>query len=181
MASSEQVNSGQFTMSLWSEVNDLLGLHRQAHDLTFSQIALRAFLMFFAVLIMLRVSDKRFLAQRNALDTLLSFLLASMLARAINGSERFFETIAGGFVLVFLHRILARGASRSHRFGKWLKGQPEVLVEGGEMKREAMTRHNISEHDLGEDLRLKTGSDDVGQVQRAQLERNGEISVKKKY
>jgi uncharacterized membrane protein YcaP (DUF421 family) len=167
-------------MSFWAQVNELLGLDRQAQDLRFNQIALRAFFMFFAVLTMLRVSDKRFLAQRNALDTLLGFLLASMLARAINGSERFFETIGGGFVVVFLHRILARAAARSHRFGRWLKGEPEVLVERGEMNRAAMARHNISEHDLGEDLRLRTGSDDVGQVERAQLERNGEISVKNK-
>src|SRR5580765_5690438 len=77
------------SMTFWGEVNDLLGLHRQAQDLRFSQIALRAIIMFFAVLTMLRVSDKRFLAQRNPLDTLLSILLASMLARSINGSERF--------------------------------------------------------------------------------------------
>src|SRR6476619_6242404 len=161
----------------WDQINQLLGLDRQAQDLTFTNILLRALIMFFAVLLMLRISSRRFLAQRNTLDTLLSILLASMLARAINGSERFFETIAGGFALVFLHRMLAWITFRSHSCGKWLKGDPDVLIEHGKLQREALARHYISEHDLGEDLRLKTGTDEIRRVERAQLERNGEISV----
>ena len=159
-------------------LDSLLDIGKPAQDLHFTAIALRACLMFFAVLILLRCSEKRFLAQRNALDTLLGFLLASMLSRAINGSERFFETIGAGFILVLLHRGLTWLAFRSHRFGKWLKGEPEKVIDHGRVIHQSLSRLHLSQHDLEEDLRLKTGSDDMHAIDRAQVERNGEISVK---
>ena len=160
-------------------MNELLGLDRQATDLTFFQIALRSVVIFFAVLLMLRISQKRFLARRNALDTLLGFLLASMLARAINGSERLFESIGAGFILVLLHRTLTWSACRFHTIGRLLKGQPEVLIENGQVHKNVMNRLHISQHDLDEDLRLKTGSEDTSQIAHAMVERNGELSVSK--
>ena len=165
--------------TLWTGVSEAIGNGVPAHDLTLTAIVLRAVLMFFAVLIIIRISNKRFLAQRNALDTLLGFLLASMLARAINGSERFFETIAAGFVVVLLHRGLTWICFRSHRVGRWVKGQPETLIEAGRIEREVMARLHISDHDLLEDLRLKIGSDELKEVAQAQIERNGELSIKR--
>src|SRR3954451_1430031 len=134
--------------SSWRELEKVLEIGQPAQELTLAAIVLRAVLMFFAVLLLLRFSHKRFLARRNALDTLLALLLASMLARAINGSERFFETIAAGFVLVFLHRALSWLAFRSHGFGKWLKGDPETVVREGKLIPEALARMHLSRHDL---------------------------------
>ena len=51
-------------------IDAALGLDLQAQDLRLAQILLRAMIMFFAVLVMLRLAEKRFLAQRNTLDTL---------------------------------------------------------------------------------------------------------------
>lgn len=168
-------------MAHWGQVIDAaLGLDHQAQDLRLAQILLRAVIMFFTVLVLLRLAEKRFLAQRNTLDTLLAFILGSMLARAINGSERFFETIAAGFVLVILHRMLAWACCRYHVIGRYCKGVPQILVENGKIKDEVLLRHHVSQHDLEEDLRLKTGSDEIERIQKAQLERNGEISVKEK-
>ena len=164
----------------WQHLNELLGLNKDAQELAFRQVALRAVIVFFSVLLMLRVAEKRFLARRNALDTLLGFLLASMLARAINGSERLFQSIGAGLLLVLLHRGLAWGCCASHRFGKWLKGEPELLIDQGTLQSGTLDRVHMSEHDLKEDLRLKTGSDDISRIERAQLERNGEISVRQK-
>src|SRR3954469_10180895 len=138
-------------------VVNLLGLNLQAQELRFQHIALRAVVMFFAVLLMLRVSQPRFLAQRNTMDTLLSLLLASMLARAINGSERFFETIAAGFLLVFLHRLLTWTSFHSHFLGKCLKSDAQLLIDNGSVRHETLAKTHISEEDLREDLRLKKG------------------------
>ena len=43
----------------------------------------------------------------SAFDYVLGIILASMLARAINGSAPFFGTIFLGFYFVLLHRVLA--------------------------------------------------------------------------
>ena len=71
-------------------------------DLTFLQTALRAVIVFVATLVMVRLSSKRSLARKTAFDAVLLIIIASVLARAINGSTPFFPTIGTGFVLVVL-------------------------------------------------------------------------------
>ena len=135
--------------------------------------------MFVVALVMLRVAHKRFFARRNALDVLLALVLASMLSRAINGTAAFVPTIAGGFALVFLHRLTTWCAARVPWFSRVVKGRTTELVTAGSIERAALLRHDLSEEDLREDLRL-AGADDIADVRRATLERNGKISVVKK-
>ena len=157
-----------------------LGLDVEPRELHFLQLLLRTFVVFFATLAMIRVAGRRFLARRNPFDVLLGFIMASMLSRAINGSAPFFGTLGAGFFVAGLHRLLTYWACKSHTLGRWIKGEPETLVENGQLRRDAMQRHHISEHDLLEDMRLKAALSDTNEVKAAQLERNGEISVQRK-
>ncbi len=95
----------------------LLGLGFEAKDLTFIQISLRAIIVFLATLIMVRLGHKRSLARKSAFDAILLIILASFLARAINGTSPIFATIGAGFVIVLLNRLLALIAFYSHWFG----------------------------------------------------------------
>src|SRR4029450_2894810 len=90
-----------------ASLESLLGLGRDAAALTFVQISLRGVVVFVAALVIVRFGDRRFLSQKTAFDAVLGFVLASMLARAVNGTAAFFPTLGGGFVLVVLHRLLA--------------------------------------------------------------------------
>lgn len=161
-------------------IDKILGLGLASTELTFGQMLLRALVVFFAMLAMMRIAGRRFLAQRNPFDTLLAFLMASMLSRDINGTTAFWETLGTGFALAILYRALAALACKSHKFGRWIKGEPQIVVENGEMQKTAMTRHNVSEHDLREDLRLNGAIDEIKQVKIARIERNGQISVQRK-
>src|ERR1043166_656454 len=96
------------------DIDAMLGLGRDAAALTFMQISLRGVIVFVSALVIVRCGDRRFLSQKTAFDAVLGFILASMLARAVNGTAAFFPTIGGGFVLVVLHRILAYWSRRSH-------------------------------------------------------------------
>lgn len=157
-----------------------LGLGHQATDLTFVQIALRSLIVFMAALVIVRVGDKRFLSRKTAFDAVLGFIFASMLARAINGSCAFWETIGGAFVLIALHRLIAVIASRSHTFGNLVKGNANLVVKDGLILHETLLHHDLSEHDLAEDLRLNGNVESPAQVKFAFFERNGQISVVKK-
>jgi uncharacterized membrane protein YcaP (DUF421 family) len=132
----------------------LLGLGSDAAGLTFVQISLRGVVVFVAALVIVRCGDRRFLSQKTAFDAVLGFILASMLARAVNGTAAFFPTLGGSFVLVVLHRLLASWSRRSHAFGLLIKGRSDIIVRDGALDEAAARRNRLSEHDVLEDLRL---------------------------
>ena len=159
------------------DIDAMLGLGRDAAALTFTQISLRGVIVFVSALAIVRCGDRRFLSQKTAFDAVLGFILASMLARAVNGTAAFFPTLGGGFVLVMLHRALASWSRRSHPFGLLIKGRSDVIVRDGKLD-ETLARHNrLSEHDLLEDFRLNGNVRDMREVALAVFERNGHVSV----
>jgi uncharacterized membrane protein YcaP (DUF421 family) len=155
---------------------ELLGLGMEPKQLTFLQISIRGVIVFAATLVMVRISSKRSLAEKTAFDATLLVIIASVLARAINGSAPFFPTLGTGFVLVLLHRFLALTAYYSHSFGILIKGKAAVLVENGKLQRRNMSINHISEHDLEEDMRLDAGTEDLSRIKVARIERSGDIS-----
>src|SRR5262245_49022404 len=157
-------------------LHTLLGIGTEPKDLTFLQVSIRGIIVFIATLIMMRVGNKRSLAEKTAFDAVLVVIIGSMLARAINGSEAFFPTLGTGFVLVFLHRLFGLAAYYSHTFGILVKGKPVLLVQGGKLQRRNMLWEHISKHDLEEDMRLDAETEDLSKIQVARLERSGDIS-----
>jgi uncharacterized membrane protein YcaP (DUF421 family) len=158
-------------------LNRILGIGLEPKNLNFLHIALRAIIVFFVTLLILRVSNKRFLSKMSAFDAIVGFILASMLARAVNGSASFWPTLGGGFVLIGIHRLLAFIAVRSRWFERVVKGSAENLVDGGRVNRKLMRKLQISESDLLEEARLNAQVSELDEIKTANLERSGEISV----
>lgn len=167
-------------MSVISTTSDILGLEQQGHDLTFLQMCCRGIIVFASGLVMVRFAHKRFFAKKNAFDILLALVLGSTLGRAINGSERLFETIGVCFLLVLLHRLVSTAYRRFPRIEELVKGHANVLVEDGKVNEEVLNHHDVTMDDLKEDLRLMANLSDFDQVALACLERSGEISIVKK-
>lgn len=165
--------------TLYAWLDPILGLTLQPKDLTFLQTSLRAIIVFIVSLIMVRMASKRFLSRMTAFDAILGFILASMLARAVNGSAGFFTTLGAGFILVWVHRFIAYLACVSHKFGDLVKGHSIQVVKDREVLELAMRKHNLTIHDLIEELRLNGNVDDPRKVKSAFLERNGQISIVK--
>jgi uncharacterized membrane protein YcaP (DUF421 family) len=162
-----------------SFLHTVFGEGVESHKLTVLQVVLRAVLVFFATLVVVRTANKRFFAKRTAFDIILALMLGSMMARAINGSERLIPTIVAGFVLAFLHRGLGWLSCCWPITRGWIKGHGQTLVEDGQVNRETMRRHHIAEDDLEEEFRLQ-GLLDREKIHLARLERNGAVSVIRK-
>jgi uncharacterized membrane protein YcaP (DUF421 family) len=154
----------------------LLGLGVEPKELTFLLCSARGVIVFAATLVMVRLSSKRSLAEKTAFDAVLIVIIASMLARAINGSAPFLPTLGTGFVLVVLHRLLGTAAYYSHSFGILIKGKAVVLVQNGKLEYKNMRLNHISEHDLEEDMRLDAKTEDLSKIKVARVERSGDIS-----
>jgi uncharacterized membrane protein YcaP (DUF421 family) len=155
----------------------LLGIGVEPKDYTVLQVCLRTLIIFFAALIMIRLADRRFLARKSGFDTLVGFVLASTLSRAINGSATLLPTIALGFLVIFVHRALAKVAFHSDAFSKLIKGRSEEVIRDGKLNHQVMARYDLTEGDLIEDVRLIAQVDDFAKVRDARIERNGKISV----
>lgn len=164
-------------MNVFESINAFLGVGHEPKNLTFSQIAVRGIIVFVVALIMVRLGDKRFLSKKTAFDAILGLILASMLARTVNGSAAFWPTLGGGFVLVGLHRLIAFASRRWHKFGILVKGTSDLVVRDGQIVQVGMRRNDLSEHDLHEDMRMHGQVDDVSKIKVAYAERNGHISI----
>lgn len=166
--------------AFWNQLNTILGLGVEPKNLTFLQISLRGIVVFVASLIIIRLGSKRALAQKTAFDAVLLVVLASVLARAINGSAAFFPTLGASFVIVLLHRLVAFMANRWHPLGIAIKGEPHVILRDGRLDHAAMRRNHISDHDFEEDMRLRAKIEDKSTLKIARVERSGDISFIKK-
>lgn len=164
-------------MNFFDWLHGQLGFGDDPKILTFPQIAIRAIIVFIVTLIMVRLGDKRFLSKKTAFDAILGLILASMLARAVNGSAAFWPTLGGGFVLVGLHRLIAHLSRRCHKLGMLVKGTSDLVVRDGQLVESGMRRNDLTEHDIQEDMRLKGQVDDLSKIKVAYAERNGQISV----
>ena len=166
--------------AFWNSFETFLGLGVEPKDLTFIQISLRGIIVFLVTLITMRLGQKRSLSRKTPFDAVLLVILAAVLSRAINGSAAFFATIGGGVVLVVLHRLFAFLAFYSHGFGILVKGRPDVIVRDGECDFRVMRRNHVSTHDIDEDMRLSSHTDDLSKIRVARVERSGDISFIKK-
>jgi len=160
-----------------NSVNAYLGIGNEPKALTFGQIAIRGIIVFVVSLTMVRLGDKRFLSKKTAFDAILGLILASMLARAVNGSAAFWPTLGGGFILIGLHRLIAFFSRRSHAFGILVKGTSDLVVRDGQIIEAGMRRNDLSTHDLEEDMRAKGQLDEISKIKVAYAERDGHISI----
>lgn len=153
------------------------GLGIDAESLTVGQMAVRAVIVYFSALMMVRIGEKRFLAKNTAFDVILGIIFGSVVSRAINGSAEFVPTLAAGFVLVLLHWLFAVLSFHLDWFGTVVKGNARVLVENGAILWEAMRKSHISRKDLMSAVRLQANITTLDRVDKARLERSGDISV----
>lgn len=152
------------------------GIHGE--DLTWWQMSVRAVVVFFVALVILRIGNHRIFGKNSAFDIVLGIIYGSVLSRAITGNSPFIPTLVAALVLVLLHKALATVAYHSSfGFGDFIKGEGVKLVEDGNLKRDALRKNSVTENDLEEALRKSGTEADLSRIKSAYLERSGKISV----
>ena len=161
---------------LW---NQALGVGEEAKDLTASQMALRAVLIYVVTLALVRLAKKRFLGQASAFDVVVGIIIGSIASRAITGNAPMLPSMASCAAIIVMHWLISAVAVRSHGFGELIKGSSSLLIEDGRLNGKALRGAHMTERDLEEALRQQ-GVEELGQVKEARLERNGSVSVIKR-
>jgi len=141
------------------------------------RVAVTAVLAYAALVILLRVSGKRTLADMNAFDFVVTVALGSTLASTIlSPSVSLAQGLTALVVLVVLQAILAALGARFDWARRAMKAEPTLVVHRGELLRDAMLKTRLSEAAVLAAIRA-SGEADIADVHAVVLETNGEISV----
>ena len=149
-------------------------------DLDALQMGMRALVLFFVSLALVRAGGMRAFGARSPFDTIVVITLGAVLARAVVGASPMVPTIVAAAVISIVHRGLALLAAQSITVARLLNGRPKRIYDRGAFDRKAMNRNGISERDLDQAARKNGNVDGVEGVAEVWLETSGDLSVVKR-
>jgi uncharacterized membrane protein YcaP (DUF421 family) len=153
----------------WSTV---FGVHTNPLELV-----LRGTVTYLAILALLRFTFKREPGTTSMTDLLVLVLLADAAQNAMADDYR---SVPEGLLLVgtlvFWTVVVDALAYRFPRFRRLVQPKPLVLIRNGRMLRRNLRRELMSEDELLSELRQR-GVADISQVECAQMEPDGEVSI----
>jgi uncharacterized membrane protein YcaP (DUF421 family) len=142
------------------------------------RIALRAAFAFAFLLLLLRLSGKRTVAQGTPFAFVLALVIGDLVDDVVWADVAISEFVAATAALLGIHAVLSWAATVSERVAQLVDGEPTLLVRDGLVLPDALRRERVDRRTLDELLRNR-GLDPkrLKQVQRAALEVDGELSV----
>lgn len=143
----------------------------------FLEVFMRSVIMFIVVLIGLRISGKREIKQMSIFDMAIIIALGSaagdpMLYKDVSLLQA--VVVFSGVFLVYQAIIFV--ISRSERAENLMEGEPFYIIKSGVASHEYLESKPFGADEFFAELRAKQIAH-LGQVKRALLETNGEISV----
>jgi uncharacterized membrane protein YcaP (DUF421 family) len=139
---------------------------------------IRTVAVYGGLLLLLRLAGKRDLAQLNSFDFVVLLLLSNVVQNAVIGED---NSLVGGLlgaaVLVTVNAVIVRVTRHSDAATRLLEGTPTRLVEDGVVDAAAVRRLGLREENVISIVR-RQGANTVSEVEEANLEPGGTISVK---
>ncbi len=139
---------------------------------------LRAAVMYFVILALIRISGSRSLSQMTPFDFVLLLIVAEGSQQALLGDD--FSITTGAIVIGTLVGIDIGLSVLKERFTgleRVIDSAPIVLVVNGNPLADRMTRARIDEQDILAAARMNQGLERMDQIKYAVLERNGALSI----
>jgi len=137
----------------------------------------RAFFGYFFLVMIVRIVGRRPGKQMTPFEFVLIFFIGGLALTAIVGDEVSFTNAICQIITIGLaHYTLAWARTKSSRFARLVDGTPLILLEKKEWRAQTLRFQRVNQDDVlasARDSGLKT----LDQVDRAVLERNGEISI----
>jgi uncharacterized membrane protein YcaP (DUF421 family) len=159
-------------------MNAIRDLYRP--DIPWWTLLVRAGAVYVAVLLLLRISGKRQVAQMGMAEFVALLLISNAVQNAMNGGD---NSLVGGIVLASTIMVFAYAFQyatyRSKRLEHIIQGRPTVLIHRGKILTEHLKRELLNIRELRAILR-KQGIHDLCEVETAILESDGYVSITKK-
>ncbi len=141
------------------------------------EIVLRGTVVYFALMLLLRLSGKRTVGQFTPFDLLVLVLLGDAVQGAMIAGD---ESLLGGLLLAMTmlawNRLVGFVTARSDAVAQVVEGNADILARNGEVDHGALLDADLTLDDLEEAMR-EQGCPSVGEIRLAVLERDGKISI----
>ncbi len=136
----------------------------------------RPVIVYFFLVIGLRLAGKRELAQLNPFDLVVLLTLSNTVQNAIIGED---NSVTGGLIgaatLLLVNYLFVRFLYSHERLDRVVEGEPEVLIENGKLRTDQLGKDLITLAEL-EAAAHRQGFASLEEVERAALEPGGTLS-----
>ena len=139
-------------------------------------IAFRATIVYFAVLIVIRVLGKREVGSLTAFDLVVSLIIGEGVDEAIYGDVSLAKFLVLLVTIAVWEVVNSYTSYKSKRVAQLINSTPTVVIEHGKLKQAALAKERLNEDDLWSGLREQS-VDRLDEVKQATIEPSGMISV----
>src|SRR3977135_329629 len=137
---------------------------------------LRPVIVYFFLVIMLRLSGKRELVQLNPFDLVVLLTLSNTVQNAIIGED---NSVLGGIIgatsLLVTNYLVVRFLYDHRKLDQLVEGRADVLVEGGKVRTQHLKKELITMAQL-EAAARKQGFESLSEVEQCVLEPGGTLT-----
>ncbi len=161
-----------FSPKMWNEIFSL--------GVPLLDKVLRPIIVYFFLVIVLRIFGKRELAQLNPFDLVVLLSLSNTVQNAIIGNDNSLTGgLIGAFSLLCVNYLVVRFLFRHRRLDQVFEGKPTTLVEHGRIIKPALAKELLTRSELLTVLH-RQGFDALEEVDRGVLEPGGTFYIQRK-
>lgn len=146
-------------------------------DVSALNLVIRAVVVYFSVLILLRMGGKRQIGQMGPTEFVAVLLISNAVQNAMNAGD---NSLVGGLILaatlVALSCLISFFTYKYKPVEKFFEGAPTIMIHHGKMLLENMRKEQVSEDELHQLIR-KQGLAHVHEITTAILESDGSLTL----
>ena len=140
-------------------------------------IFIRTVILYFAILVSMRVMGKRQLGELEISEFIVAALIADLAATPLQDiGIPLLNGLLPIMIMFCLEIIIAGLNMKSVKLRKFTYGKPEIIIRNGRIDRDSMHRNRFTVDELMQELRAQ-GQVDASQVAYGVLETNGQLSL----
>ena len=139
---------------------------------------LRPVIVYFALIVLLRIFGKRELAQLNPFDLVVLLSVSNTVQNAIIGDDNsLVGGLTGALALFAINYLVVRFLFKHRRLDQLFEGSPTTFIEAGKLHRRALAKELLSESELLTVAR-RQGFDTLEEIETCVLEPGGAFFIK---
>lgn len=140
----------------------------------------RPAIVYFFLVILLRIFGKRELAQLNPFDLVVLMSLSNTVQNAIIGND---NSLVGGMIgaatLLTVNYLVVRFLFKHRRLDQMIEGNPTTLIDKGRVLRDALAKELLTEHEL-RTVAHRQGFAHLDQIEKCVIEPGGAFFIQGK-